>query len=159
MAYTVKELAKLSGVSVRTLHWYDETGLLKPAFYGDNGYRYYEEEQLLILQQVLFFRELGFNLKDIKKIFKSNDLDKIKALLYTHRLTLENNISRMKKLIKTINKTIKHIEGEKIMEDKEYYVGFDPSQQKEYEIYLTNDYGTVTEELIAESKNPNSDYK
>lgn len=66
MAYTVKELAQISGVSVRTLHWYDEVGLLKPAYHGSNGYRYYEEEQLLILQQILFFRGLGFELKQIE---------------------------------------------------------------------------------------------
>ncbi len=59
MAYTVKKLAQISGVSIRTLHWYDEVGLLKPAYHGSNGYRYYEEEQLLILQQILFFRESG----------------------------------------------------------------------------------------------------
>lgn len=61
MAYTVKELAKISGVSVRTLHWYDEIGLLKPFSKGANNYRYYEEQQLLRLQQILFFKELGCN--------------------------------------------------------------------------------------------------
>ena len=55
MAYTVQKLALLSGVSIRTLHHYDEIGLLKPAYVGGNGYRYYEEEQLLLLQQILFF--------------------------------------------------------------------------------------------------------
>ena len=65
LAYTIKQLAKLSGVSVRTLHWYDEKGLLKPAYVSSNGNRYYEDEQLLLLQQILFFREMGFNLNDI----------------------------------------------------------------------------------------------
>ncbi|WP_371218700.1 MerR family transcriptional regulator [Orientia tsutsugamushi] len=64
MAYTVKELAKISGVSVRTLHWYDEIGLLKPFSKRANNYRY-EEQQLLRLQQILFFKELGFALNDI----------------------------------------------------------------------------------------------
>lgn len=68
MAYTVKDVAGMSGISVRTLHFYDETGLLKPASYGENGYRYYEEPQLLMLQQILFYRELGFGLKQIKEI-------------------------------------------------------------------------------------------
>jgi DNA-binding transcriptional MerR regulator len=63
MAYTVKQVAALSGVSVRALHFYDETGLLKPVSTGANGYRYYEEPQLLTLQQVLFYRELGFELR------------------------------------------------------------------------------------------------
>ncbi len=54
LSYTVKKLPELSGVSIRTLRWYDEVGLLKPAYYGSNGYRYYEEEQILRLQQTLF---------------------------------------------------------------------------------------------------------
>jgi hypothetical protein len=68
MAYTVKQVAAMSGVSVRALHFYDETGLLEPAYYGANGYRFYEEPQLLTLQQILFYRELGFELKQIKRV-------------------------------------------------------------------------------------------
>jgi len=66
MGYTVKKVAAMSGVSVRALHFYDEAGLLKPAYLGANGYRYYEEAQLLTLQQILFYRKLGFELKQIK---------------------------------------------------------------------------------------------
>ena len=62
MAYTVKQLAKLSGVSVRTLHFYDEIGLLKPAYVGDNNYRYYQDDELLKLQQILFYKKLNFSL-------------------------------------------------------------------------------------------------
>jgi DNA-binding transcriptional MerR regulator len=80
MAFTVKKLAKLSGVSVRTLHWYDEIGLLKPAYLGANHYRYYQEEQLLILQQILFFKELGFNLNDIQSLLAERDFDKLNSL-------------------------------------------------------------------------------
>ena len=63
MAYTVKKLSNLSGISVRTLHFYEELGLRKPAYYGSNGYRYYEAQELLQLQQILFFKELGLTLK------------------------------------------------------------------------------------------------
>ncbi|MCB1068683.1 MAG: MerR family transcriptional regulator, partial [Simkania sp.] len=66
MSYTVKKLAELSGFTERALRWYDEIGLLKPAYYGNNGYRYYEEEQLLLLQQILFYRELGIPLDEIR---------------------------------------------------------------------------------------------
>src|ERR1700730_4682473 len=104
MAYTVTKLAKISGVSVRTLHWYDEVGLLKPAYYGSNGYRYYEEEQLLILQQILFFRELGFELKQIRRVLGRSDFDKMVALS-SHRQVLQTNIEKTRKLIKTIDKT------------------------------------------------------
>jgi DNA-binding transcriptional MerR regulator len=157
MTYTVKKLAKLSGVSVRTLHWYDEIGLLKPASLGENNYRYYEEEQLLLLQQILFFRELGFKLSDIQKILRTNNFDKSKALL-AHRQTLEQNVNRLKQLITTIDKTILRLKGEQTMEDKELYTGFDATKQQEYEEFLANYYGTVAEDLIAESKRRTKDW-
>lgn len=68
MVYTIKQLADISGVSSRTLRFYDEINLLNPAYIDTNNYRYYEEEQLLILQQILFYRELDFSLKDIQTI-------------------------------------------------------------------------------------------
>ncbi len=68
MKYMINKLAKLAGVSVRTLHYYDEIGLLKPTFVEKNSYRYYEDNELLKLQQILFFRELEFPLSDIKKL-------------------------------------------------------------------------------------------
>jgi DNA-binding transcriptional MerR regulator len=108
MPYTVKKLAKLSGVSVRTLHYYDEIGLLKPAYYSESGYRCYEEEQLLMLQQILFFRELDIPLKEIRKIVKKSDFDKV-GTLNTHKKTLLKNLDRTTKLIKTIDKTIMHL--------------------------------------------------
>src|SRR6478609_6476382 len=84
MAYTVKQVAAMSGVSVRTLHFYDETALLKPAYTKTNGYRFYEEPQLLILQQILFYRELGFELREIKRILGRADFEKVTALT-SHR--------------------------------------------------------------------------
>ena len=76
MAYTVKQLAVMSGVTVRTLHFYDEMALLKPAYSKANGYRIYEEPQLLMLQQILFYRELGFELKRIKEILSQRKFEK-----------------------------------------------------------------------------------
>lgn len=149
MAYTVTKLAKLSGVSIRTLHWYDEIGLLKPAYYGSNGYRYYEEEQLLILQQILFFRELGFELKLIHKILGRNDFDKTVALR-SHRMVLLKNLERTQKLIKTIDKTIKHLEGIRKMKEREIYDGFDKEKQKEYEQVLIDRFGDKVKETFAE---------
>ena len=70
MVYTIKQLADLSGVSTRTLRHYDAIGLLKPAYYGDNSYRYYDKAQLLLLQQILFFRDTGLKLESIQKIIK-----------------------------------------------------------------------------------------
>src|SRR5579864_8925103 len=102
MAYTVKQVAAMSGVSVRTLHFYDETGLLKPAYLGANGYRFYEEPQLLILQQILFYRELGFELKRIKQILGRGDFQKV-AALQSHRKVLQKNLTRTQRLIETID--------------------------------------------------------
>ena len=82
--YTVKQVAKLSGVSIRTLHHYDEIGLLKPARVGANGYRYYGRDELLRLQQILFHRELGFALDEIQKLLGAADFDR-KAALRAHR--------------------------------------------------------------------------
>src|SRR5215204_1488553 len=110
MAHTVKQVAKMSGVSVRTLHFYDETDLLKPAYHGGNGYRFYEEPQLLLLQQILFYRELGFELKQIGEILTRADFEKI-AALESHRKVLEADLARMGTLIETIDKTIKHLKG------------------------------------------------
>src|SRR5688500_2898118 len=110
MAYTVKEVAAMSGTSVRTLHFYDEMRLLKPAYYGANGYRFYEEPQLLMLQQILFYRELGFELKQIKEIVGRADFEKV-AALESHREVLEQSIARTRSLLETIDKTIQHLTG------------------------------------------------
>jgi len=150
MVYTVAKLAKISGVSVRTLHWYDEVGLLKPAYHGTNGYRYYEEKQLLILQQILFFRELGFELKLIAKILKRSDFDQMKALC-SHRVVLQKNLARTKQLIQTIDRTIEHIQGTKKMKEHEIYAGFSKEKQKEYEAYLINRFGDQVKPSMEES--------
>src|SRR5688572_31392239 len=120
MAYTVKKLADMSGVSVRTLHFDDEAGLLKPAYFGANGYRFYEEAQLLTLQQILFYRELGLELKQVKKILSRSDFDKVVAL-ESHRKVLRKNLARTRKLIQTIEKTIEHLKGKKKMKSQELF--------------------------------------
>ena len=123
MAYTVKQVAAMSGVSVRTLHFYDEMGLLKPAYLGANGYRFYEEPQLLRLQQILFYRELGFELKRIKEVLGQAEFQ-IVAALESHRATLEQNLARTHKLLETIAKTIQHLKGTKPMKTEEMFAGF-----------------------------------
>lgn len=123
MAYTVKQVAEMSGVSVRTLHFYDETGLLKPAYCGRNGYRYYEEPQLLLLQQILFYRELGFELKQIRPILKRPDFEKI-AALESHRGVLDAKLARTRALLATIDNTIRHLKGTKRMNTEDIFQGF-----------------------------------
>jgi DNA-binding transcriptional MerR regulator len=123
MAYTVKQVAAMSGISVRTLHFYDETGLLKPAYTGSNGYRFYEEPQLLTLQQILFYRELGFELKEIKRILGRADFEKVTAL-QSHRDVLQKNLDRTRSLIETVDKTIEHLQGTRLMTSEELFQGF-----------------------------------
>ncbi len=149
MRYTINQLAKLSGISTRTLRFYDEIGLLKPAFYGDNQYRYYKEEQLLMLQQILFFRELEFPLNDIKAILSSNDFDKIESLRQ-HKSRLQSNIERTNTLVNTIDKTISHIRGKLKMKIEDMFEGFDPVKQQEHEKYMLNT-GLVSQEQIDET--------
>ncbi|MFA6916790.1 MAG: MerR family transcriptional regulator [Parachlamydiales bacterium] len=160
MPYTVNQLAKLSGVSIRTLRFYDEIDLLKPAYHGANGYRYYEDEQLLILQQILFYRELGIELKQISKVLGRSDFDKI-AALNTHRKHLRNELEKTKRLINTIDSTIKHLKGEKEMAAKDLYEGFSPERQEAYENQL-REYGgekfkTVIDQCKSKSKHWSKD--
>ena len=89
MKMQIKEFAKLTGVSVRTLHYYDEIGLLKPSFVdAQNGYRFYDKNSLLRMQEILFYRELDFPLKSILEILSSPDYDKQKALAEQRKLLI-----------------------------------------------------------------------
>ena len=123
MTYTVKQVAALSGVSVRTLHFYDETGLLKPASTGANGYRFYEEPQLLALQQILFYRELGFELRQIRPLLDRPDFQRIDALR-SHRSALEERLTQTRRLLETIDHTVAHLKGTKPMTGEQIFAGF-----------------------------------
>jgi DNA-binding transcriptional MerR regulator len=140
MRYTVKQLADAAGVSTRTLHFYDQIGLLKPDAYGENGYRYYGEAALLRLQQILFFKELDFRLADIKAAIDRPGFDMLHALR-AHRETLQERLGRLSRLIETVDKTILHIRGELKMEKHEFYQGFSEEKQKEYEEEIRQRYG------------------
>jgi DNA-binding transcriptional MerR regulator len=130
MGYTVTQTAAMSGVSVRTLHFYDETGLLKPAYHKANGYRIYEEPQLLTLQQILFYRELGFELKQIKRILGRADFEKL-AALESHRKILQKSLTRTRTLVETIDKTIQHLKGTRTMKSEEMFTGFSVAAGKD----------------------------
>jgi DNA-binding transcriptional MerR regulator len=142
MGYTVKQVAAMSGVSVRTLHVYDEMALLKPAYTKANGYRIYEEPQLLMLQQILFFRELGFELKRIKEILGQRKFEKV-AALKSHHQVLEKNVTRTRTLIETLNKTINHLKGKKKMKNEDLFVGFNVGAGKDRFNEGFNRYGTT----------------
>lgn len=130
--YTVKQLSDLAGVSARTLHHYDAIGLLRPSKVGANGYRYYDDAALLRLQQILFYREMGLELMQIRDILDSPDFDLL-AALRAHRTVLEGKIDRFKNLIDTVDNTLKHLAGELDMSKKRLFEAFSEEKQKEYE--------------------------
>ena len=103
---TVKEISKLTGISVRTLHWYDEIGLLKPSAKSEAGYRLYDDKALEILQQILLFREFDMPLKAIKAIMESPDFDK-EELLRSQKQMLELKRDRLNRLIDSISDILK----------------------------------------------------
>lgn len=138
-AYTVGELARLAGVTVRTLHHYHDIGLLEPAHVGANGYRSYGEEQLLRLQQVLIHRELGIPLGEIAAILDAPGFDRL-ASLRQQRRRLEAEASRYRRLVRTIDRTIAKLEGDRAMKHAELYKGFS-EKQTEYEDWLVERYG------------------
>jgi DNA-binding transcriptional MerR regulator len=144
--YTVKQLAELADVTPRTLHHYDQIGLLKPAKVGENNYRYYDESSLFRLQQILFYREMGMNLEQIKKMLKGKDFDLVSAL-QTHRMRLQTEKHRLERLIKTVDASILHLVGEVKMSEKKIFEGFD-KQQEEYEKQAVENWGEGAKESI-----------
>jgi DNA-binding transcriptional MerR regulator len=148
---TVKQLAAISGVTVRTLHHYDEIGLLKPAWIGENGYRYYARAQLLRLQQILFHREFGVPLNEIAKLLDIEGEDQVGVLL-RHRERLEAEARRYAELIDTIDRTIAGIRGQDEMKNADLYKGFSAEKQAEYEDWLVERYGDRMKADIERSK-------
>lgn len=130
MSYTVQQLADLAGVSVRTLHHYDEIGLLSPKR-ESNGYRIYEEAELLRLQQILFFTELELPLKEIAEILAKPDFHLVGAL-HEHRKQMELKRERLAKLVTTIDNTLAKLSGKKDMSDDELFEAFWEKHEKEY---------------------------
>jgi DNA-binding transcriptional MerR regulator len=149
--YTVKEVAKLSGVTVRTLHHYDQVGLLKPAQVGENGYRYYGREELLRLQQILFHRELELPLDAIADVLAQPEFDKLEALK-RHRKMLTSKAARYRRLIRTLDQTLAALEGEAEMKEEDLYKGFAPEKQAAYEAELIERFGEGARASIEESK-------
>lgn len=150
--YTTKKLADLSGVSVRTLHHYDQIGLVCPHKNRQNGYREYGQADILRLQQVLFFRELGISLEQIKQVIDQPDFDLIVAL-EAHQQSIYEKIRRLQQLQETITVTIKKLKGTMTMADKDLYKGFAPQKQEEYEQEIVAKYG---KNVVQETKDKTS---
>lgn len=147
--YTVKQLADLAGVSVRTLHYYDEIKLLEPTTIGDNGYRYYGDESLLRLQQILFYREMDMGLLQIKDVLDAPDFELVRALR-EHRDVLEHKITRLQQLRKTVDSTIMHLAGEVAMSEEHFFDGFTEAQQQKYTEEARELYGRESVDAAVE---------
>jgi len=167
MEYRIKQLAELSGVSTRTLRYYDEIGLLSPSRKHGNGYRIYESEEVNLLQQILFYRELGVSLDDIKKIVWSKEYNR-EAALKDHLQQLMEKRENINRLIANVEKTIKELKGEIIMNDQEKFEGFIKKQiddnEKQYGEEIRSKYGNdkvdrANNKLMGMSKEQHSELK
>lgn len=138
--YSAKGLSKVAGVSVRTLHHYDDIGLLRPAIRTEASYRWYGENELLKLQQILFYKELDFPLKDIIEIMENPDFDSLTAL-ESHKKALITKQERIKTMLNTLEKTILNLKGKKMMTEEELYEGFPTENAKKIRSEAIERYG------------------
>lgn len=147
MAYTIKELAELAGISTRTLRFYEEKGLLNPLRTGTGEYRIYSEAEVDVLWQILFFKEMGFSLAQIEEAMKSENFDRIKAM-EEQLQNLEAEKKRINCLIATVKKTIQKEKGEIEMSDKEKFEGLKKGlveeNEKKYGKEIRGKYGEET---------------
>lgn len=150
MAWSTAEVARMSKVTSRTLRHYDDVGLLKPAYVGSNGYRYYEQEQLLRLQRLLLLRELGLGLTAIAEVLDGQS-DRIAALRH-HEQWLHSERKRLGRLADTVSRTIQQLQGGEQMTAPELFEGFAERQARQ-EADLVDRYGEgVREHLRAAEK-------
>lgn len=145
--YTIKQIADLAGVSRRTLHYYDEKGLLEPACVGENGYRFYDRASLLRLQQILLYKEMGLALQQIKQILHDPQFDSA-AALQIHRQSLLEKIEHLGVLVQTVDNTFMHMLGEAGMNEKTIFNGFSEGNQKQYERQALERWGDTAERSI-----------
>ncbi|MBX9975795.1 MerR family transcriptional regulator [Cytobacillus firmus] len=147
MEYTVQKLAQLAGVSSRTLRYYDEIGILKPARTNSSGYRIYGQQEVDRLQQILFYRELGISLDQIKEIITAPAFDAADALK-EHREKLLEKRKQLDLLITNVEKTIASAEGRTTMSDKEKFEGFKKKMiednEEQYGKEIREKYGDET---------------
>lgn len=145
MEYTVQKLAHLAGISTRTLRYYDEIGILKPARINSSGYRIYRQEEVNRLQQILFYRELGVSLDNIKTIVTNPSFDGARALR-DHREKLLEKRKQLDLLIANVEKTLAMSEGSIKMSDKEKFEGFKKKRieenEKQYGKEIREKYGS-----------------
>ncbi|WOF72756.1 MerR family transcriptional regulator [Parvibaculaceae bacterium PLY_AMNH_Bact1] len=148
--YSVGQLAALTGVSVRTLHHYDAIDLLKPAHVAANGYRIYGRPETFRLQEILFYRDIGMPLAEIKEVLDGPADAVVRLTVHLDRLCRE--AGHTAQVIETLNATIAHLKGERGMTTDELYKPFTEEQQTANEAWLVETYGETMADQIATSK-------
>lgn len=138
--YIINQIAKIANVSPRTLRHYDQIGLLKPALIGDNGYRYYQYQQLTTLMQILFYKELDFSLEEIKQIVQDPSFDMVQAFT-DHRQLLRLKNKRIKRLIKTIDQIITSYQEHQPMNPQQTYKSFYQQEIDKYKDEVKTRWG------------------
>ncbi|MEA4845998.1 MAG: MerR family transcriptional regulator [Clostridiaceae bacterium] len=145
MEYTINKLAKMAGISTRTLRYYDQCGILSPARVSSNGYRIYGQKEIDRLQQVLFYRELDVPLEEIKSILSKPDFDG-KAALENHLTALIAKRGQIDALIANVEKTLRSLKGEIDMADNEKFAGFKENliaeNEEKYGAEIREKYGS-----------------
>ena len=132
MEYSIQALAKRAGVTTRSLRWYDEIGLLKPSRVAESGYRYYGPQEVDRLQHILFFRELGVELAQVKRYLEDPALDRL-ALLRTHLVDLEREREKLDHMIQSVRTNIQAEERKEIMTDEKKFEAFKAQMTEETE--------------------------
>nr|WP_315395933.1 MerR family transcriptional regulator [uncultured Duganella sp.] len=150
MKQTVKQVAQAAGVSVRALHHYDEIGLLKPEI-GRNGYRYYGQAELLRLQQILFYRELGIDLAGIARMLDDPAFD-TRAALVALRRRVEREIARRRDLADTIDRTLALLDAGRPLEPARLFDGVSAHKQAAWEAELEARYGEPAAGAIRQAR-------
>lgn len=144
MEYSILKLGQIAGVSTRTLRYYDEIGILKPARINSSGYRIYGQTEVDQLQQIMFYREMGVNLDTIKEIITSKEFDEMKAL-QDHLVKLLAERQQLEMLIENVTKTMESKKGNLKMNDKEKFNGFKKKlvedNEKKYGKEIREKYG------------------
>lgn len=147
MEYTIQKLGKMAGISTRTLRYYDEIGILKPARINSSGYRIYGQKEIDLLQQILFYRALEVDLATIKSIITSPGYDRIRAL-GEHREKLLEKREQLDRLLANLDKTIASAEGRMTMSNQEKFEGFKKKlvedNEKKYGAEIRAKYGDET---------------
>ena len=146
--YSVGKVSEISGVSIRALHHYDKIGLLKPKRKSDSNYRSYGVEELERLQQILFYKHLEFTLSEIGELLDDPHFDRLRALKF-QKIQLLQQKERIHELLKTIDQSIKNLEGDKEMKESDLYRGFSKEQVEAWNKEVDANYD---DSIVAEAR-------